>query len=815
MQILALYPKGLETAATTRWGNVKSKFAAGLSDPAQMATAKQMVFDLSAWVNQKAPNMDPPPNGETRVSASARVVQYMLMYVYSGPTTPVPSYSPEADAIVGLVTADAPATIVTPTGHAGVALEAGSVEENTVIVVSQNLTPYPDNCTGPLQTLLCQYPHFYNFEEFPHKRLLKPAKFAVCHVNGGTERTPLADHDRFRLAHAKPADPADYTPGSTIRELNGESIEILPLASQTFVTCPEHTIQYSNASIGSGLLGRLASAVMKTLTPKTAYAIDQGGGGVSLFFSPFNDVDPDGRPDREVRSLTITPVCGPLECGVHPGTHLTVHFAVGNIGTAATGDGVPGIIQLVQPAIEGPPTLSLIGSFGVAQVVPGDSVVFDQDVTVPNTVAAGDYTVQVTSGIGFFPEVPADLVNNTATAPLTVTVDLSGLINAATSDFAIAYHGNGLAPTTEGQVNFSALLSDEFLSTETFPTRIDIDRRSALASNTSVMNSFRDIQRARASIELASRRWEQNLPQSPGRGILLAYAAFADVILAENWCSGVPTSTFSETGAMVYGTQQSTTDLLHSAVAKFDSAIAVGLALGESGTTDVITSRIGKARALLDLDDIVSAAATAAQVPTDYFIGMGPSPVENNGVYHFQNVERRWTVSENEGGNGLFYRSDDDPRIKFTALGPGFDGTTPVFAQQIYLTPDYATGLAQGVEARLIQAEAALRVGDLANFTVQINMERVSYNLSPIPTPENGAAARQVLFKERAYSLWLTSHRLGDLRRLVRQYDQSQSAVFPTGDYPKGGSYGTDVNFPIPVDPVFNPSGMVCFDRNP
>jgi hypothetical protein len=401
MQILALFPKGLETAATTRWGNVKSKYAAGLTDASAMAVAKQMAFELSDWVNKKAGDMDTPPNGETKISASARAIQYMLMYIYSGPGTTVPSYSPAADAIVGLVTPGAPATVVTPTGHAGVQFEAGSVTENTVIVVSQNLTPYPDNCSGPLQTLLCQYPTFYNFEQFPHKRLLKDAKFAVCHINNSdSPRHPLADHDRFRLAHAKPADPADYTPGSTIRNLNGESVEILPLTSQTFVTCPANTVTYASG-LGDGLFSRLAKGIVNVLTPKTAYAIDQGGGGVSRFFSPFNDVDPDGRPDRAVQNLTVTPACG-VDCAVYPGSHVTVTFKVANIGTASTGDGAPGLIQLTQPAIEGPPTEFLVGSFGVAQVVPGGFTSYTQDVVIPADIQQGDYAVKGTSGIGFF-----------------------------------------------------------------------------------------------------------------------------------------------------------------------------------------------------------------------------------------------------------------------------------------------------------------------------------------------------------------------------------------------------------------------------
>ncbi len=58
-------------------------------------------------------------------------------------------------------------------------------------------------------------------------------------------------------------------------------------------------------------------------------------------------------------------------------------------------------------------------------------------------------------------------------------------------------------------------------------------------------------------------------------------------------------------------------------------------------------------------------------------------------------------------------------------------------------------------------------------------------------------------FRERAFWLYGTGHRLGDLRRLIRQYGRDQSTVFPTGTYDNGSavalfpSYGTSVNFPI------------------
>jgi hypothetical protein len=74
-----------------------------------------------------------------------------------------------------------------------------------------------------------------------------------------------------------------------------------------------------------------------------------------------------------------------------------------------------------------------------------------------------------------------------------------------------------------------------------------------------------------------------------------------------------------------------------------------------------------------------------------------------------------------------------------------------------------------------------------------------------------------LLFNERARWLWLTAHRLGDMRRLIRQYGRPANTVFPTGSYFKVNfaSYGTDVNFPIPITEKQNPNFSACLDRNP
>ncbi|HLA13508.1 MAG TPA: hypothetical protein VJZ25_00660, partial [Gemmatimonadaceae bacterium] len=80
----------------------------------------------------------------------------------------------------------------------------------------------------------------------------------------------------------------------------------------------------------------------------------------------------------------------------------------------------------------------------------------------------------------------------------------------------------------------------------------------------------------------------------------------------------------------------------------------------------------------------------------------------------------------------------------------------------------------------------------------------------PITTTER----ENLLFKERAYSMWFTSHRLGDMRRLIRQYGRNSESVFPTGTYFKGGNYGPDVNVIISLDEKNNPSFTGCLDRN-
>jgi starch-binding outer membrane protein, SusD/RagB family len=78
-------------------------------------------------------------------------------------------------------------------------------------------------------------------------------------------------------------------------------------------------------------------------------------------------------------------------------------------------------------------------------------------------------------------------------------------------------------------------------------------------------------------------------------------------------------------------------------------------------------------------------------------------------------------------------------------------------------------------------------------------------------------------FRQRAFWLYLTGHRLADMRRLVRQYGRSAGSVFPSGPYSRlqhadlaprvDGTYGSDVNFPVPFDERNNPNFTDCLNR--
>jgi starch-binding outer membrane protein, SusD/RagB family len=398
----------------------------------------------------------------------------------------------------------------------------------------------------------------------------------------------------------------------------------------------------------------------------------------------------------------------------------------------------------------------------------------------------------------------------------------------AISDFALAKDGDGDLDegVTEGEILLSGLMADEFVLSTTPPTEQEIDQRRVFENNSSLFAVFHNLHRARAAADRAAaalREFGLEPDSDPGIGEMLSLAGFTFVYFGEDYCSGVPVSQL-EGDDLVFGQPQTTTTVLQTAVSRFDAALAEPGTLAEESQEIFYLASVGKARALLDLGDAAGAAAAAAVVPTEfqYVTEHDDSPPRlQNAIYGYSSGWL-WSVSDVEGDVGLPYRTAEDPRLPFIdEEDVGLDGTTPQFTLAKYTDASAPVVVADGIEARLIEAEAQLQAADFAGMTATLNTLRQDSDLGLLDLPEPGTQdeAIDLLFAERAFWLFATGHRLGDMRRLVRPpplgYGRPADSVFPTGTYVKGGSYGEDVNLPLPVEEQNNPNSAGCLDRNP
>ena len=412
---------------------------------------------------------------------------------------------------------------------------------------------------------------------------------------------------------------------------------------------------------------------------------------------------------------------------------------------------------------------------------------------------------------------------------ITGPSSLPTLFAGALGSFGNAFDGpNGDVE----QVQLSASLSDEFLNTETFPTRIEIDQRAQTIANTSLGPVFLDINRARAAAERAVGAYKQfakSSADSSGYAESLALNGMVYIFFAENYCGSVPTSIQNADGSFTFGVGLTTNQLLDSAASKFTQALNNGGSTLTPTIKSLVQVELGRAK--LNRGDFAGAATAVAGVSTTFqytYTHSATSNAQNNGTWLLTANVARYGEANLKGGNGLPYSAEGnlkgggvvDPRVADSVRGGthlGFDGSTIQFVQTKYPLRTSSSVVADGVEARLIEAEAALNGGNPAGALVLLNALRSNAallglrgypagSLPPLTLQPDQPTQVAQLFKERAYWLYLTSHRLGDLRRLIRQYNYGSEAVFPTGAYPKGGTYGTDVNSPVPQAEQNNPN---------
>ncbi len=249
--------------------------------------------------------------------------------------------------------------------------------------------------------------------------------------------------------------------------------------------------------------------------------------------------------------------------------------------------------------------------------------------------------------------------------------------------------------------------------------------------------------------------------------------------LAEMYCSGIPLTRVPLDGDLQYTRGMSTAELFETANFLFDTSIAY------AGDSVLISSaaKIGKGRALVNLGRFSEARGAVEGVETEYqyavrYSSSSPLFWTGSGV----NANTREVIN-NEGDNGLDWISTppaaQDPRVPLSAFPHRqlkYVGTTVTFS------------VAKGAEARMIEAEALLQPANApsGDWLAPINIARATVGLPALSDPGSANSRVDLLFHERGFWFFLEGRRLGDLRRLVRQYNRLPMTVYPTGPYTRG-----------------------------
>lgn len=409
-----------------------------------------------------------------------------------------------------------------------------------------------------------------------------------------------------------------------------------------------------------------------------------------------------------------------------------------------------------------------------------------------------------------------------------------------------------------GVVMNSGLLTDELTNAATILNNAD-DRTvlNPAVSGNSGGYDYDAIQTARVKAAQALQALQLYASDAPGvprawQGEMYALEGYTIVWFAELFCSGIPLTDAPLVGPQVPTRGFTTEELFNRAIALFDSAAVAGA----DSAQYVNLAMVGKARALLGLGQFAAADSAVRNVPTNfvYAIPALTSGTDGYGYNYFASSYEPngyFRVQDHEGINGLVWSTDPRTAVVTVPAKTGamlWPGKYNINASGVISPTTSMNGvpirLADGLEARLIQAEAALARGDGSWLTI-LNTLRATCvgtapcapvptltdtSLAPLTDPGTPAARLDTLMKERAMWLYLTGHREGDLRRLAHVYNRDVSTLWPKGTiadpaFPPywsipnsddGTPYGSDMMFgPDVNEQLRNPLYAGCYDTNP
>jgi hypothetical protein len=381
------------------------------------------------------------------------------------------------------------------------------------------------------------------------------------------------------------------------------------------------------------------------------------------------------------------------------------------------------------------------------------------------------------------------------------------------------------------QVEYSGLITDEL--TQTGGAGAVADRRVISSNDQQDQQSYPYPELSTARIEalraISSLRTYNPMPRVRV-GELFALNAYVELFFAEDMCSGVPLATLGSDGIPASGSGITRSEMRLRSLADFDSAAAnAGDSNGTADPTVMSLIAIGRARALVDSGDFAAAVAALSPVPAgySYVLQYLSTTAPGNILGRDFLISLDLSVSDREGIVGLPFVSGRDPRVVVDSNTQATFAGHPQYIAHSYSVDGQGVpiNLASALEASLIRAEALLRAGQVQAWADTLNALRVAFGdtaLSnhPLPSDSTTAASQslrmQVMFRERAFWLFLTGHRQGDARRLIRQYGFTMDQVFPNGTYwsTPGVPYGNDVTF-VPFLETRNTAYAGCVDRNP
>ncbi len=385
----------------------------------------------------------------------------------------------------------------------------------------------------------------------------------------------------------------------------------------------------------------------------------------------------------------------------------------------------------------------------------------------------------------------------------------------------------------ESMLLLGGLFTDEWINGDSFIGRQEVDQRVITIQNSFVTDASRLLHRARLSAQQAVELLTEFAPTAPGWQPAEMYLvqAYIENIAAEHFCNGLVFSTVID-GAEVYGSPITTADAFARALAHADS----GLTLVTGTTTDDNRVRnalkVVRGRILLNLNRPAEATTSVTGVLTNFqYNELHSQTTNSNQMWNFNNLSWRYSVGNSEGTNGVNFATAADPRVPVCVGNDAVcrtngvtrstrdDLTAPLHVQLVWPIRESSVAITSGIEARMIEAEAQLAAGNTAGALATLNAARTTVTgLAPLVDAGTTDARVNQLFRERAMWLFGRGSRLGDMRRLIRQYGRSATSVFPVGAWHKGGNYGTDVNFPVPQAELNNPNlpsgANTCLDRN-